>query len=50
LHDLLQYLHNRGFMNVQARAELFLQHSEFPRKLMGTKERFAHLDEGRDPA
>ena len=48
LHELLQDLHNRGFMNVQARAELFLQRSEFLRKLTGTKQRFAHLDEGAD--
>jgi hypothetical protein len=29
LRDLLQYLHNRGFMNVQARAELFCSTASF---------------------
>src|SRR6266567_354287 len=48
LHYFLQNLHNRRFVHVQSGGELFLECSEFLRKLTRTEQRFAHLDEGAD--
>ena len=45
LHQLLKDLNDSGFVHVQARGELFLEHSEFLRKLTRAEQCFAHLDE-----
>jgi len=48
LHQLLKDLNDSGFVHVQARGELFLEHSEFLRKLTRAEQCFAHLDECAD--
>ena len=48
LHDLLQDLHNRSFMDVQPGSELFLKCSQLPRKLRRAAKGLAHFDESAD--
>jgi len=48
LHQLLKDLNDSGFVHVQARGELFLEHSEFLRKLTRAEQCFAHLDQCAD--
>src|SRR5947208_2448656 len=45
LHDLLQDLHDRSFMDVQPGSELFLKCSQLPRKLRCGAKGLAHFDE-----
>jgi hypothetical protein len=45
LHDLSQDLHNRGFVNIEPRGELFLERSELPSQLGRPAKRLAHLNE-----
>ena len=48
LHDLLQDLHDRSFMDVQPGSELFLKCSQLPRKLRRAAKGLAHFDESAD--
>ena len=43
LHDLLQDLHNRGFVNIEPRGELFLRGNELPSQLGCATKRLAHF-------
>ena len=46
--SLLKDLNNGDLVRVQSGGELFLERSQFLRKLTRAKQRFAHLDEGAD--
>ena len=48
LHQLLKDLNNGDLVRVQSGGELFLERSQFLRKLTRAEQRFAHLDEGAD--